>query len=116
MVLLKRKKLISESVLEYSKLFSFIRYFFLKRKFKEVTTNYIQPYCTPDDNTQNLIVTYHNLKDEEKKAYLHTSPEFPMKKILAYTSLKKIFQICKVFRDKEDTPLHKTEFLKFCFV
>jgi len=108
--LLERKKLISESVTNYSKLFSFIRYFFLKRKFQEVTTNYIQPYCTPDDNTENLVVTYHNLKNEEKKAYLHTSPEFPMKKILAYTSLKKIFQICKAFRDKEDGPLHKIEF------
>jgi len=106
----RKEQLVSESVLAYSEIFSFIRYFFLKRKFKEVITNYMQVYCTPDDNTENLIVTYHNLQNEEKKAYLHTSPEFPMKKILAYTSLKKIFQICKAFRDKENTPFHKIEF------
>ena len=105
-----REELIEETILSYSELFSLIRYFFLKRKFKEVTTRYLQTFCTPDDNVENLVVTYHNFYGEEKKAYLHTSPEFPMKKILAYTSLKKIFQICKVFRDKDDTPLHNIEF------
>ncbi|MEQ9446677.1 MAG: EF-P lysine aminoacylase EpmA [Rhodospirillaceae bacterium] len=41
--------------------------------------------------------------------FLHTSPEFAMKKLLA-AGERRIFQICHVFRDHEDGPLHHPEF------
>ena len=41
--------------------------------------------------------------------YLHTSPEFDMKKLLV-TGLPKIYQICHVWRNGENTRLHSPEF------
>jgi lysyl-tRNA synthetase class 2 len=41
--------------------------------------------------------------------YLHTSPEYCMKKLLAQ-GWEKIFQICRVFRDEEVSRTHQIEF------
>ncbi len=41
--------------------------------------------------------------------YLHTSPEFAMKKLLA-GGLPKIVQMCRAWRDGERSPLHHPEF------
>jgi lysyl-tRNA synthetase class 2 len=43
------------------------------------------------------------------RAYLHTSPEFALKKLLAAGETK-IFALSKVFRNRERTPLHAPEF------
>ena len=44
-----------------------------------------------------------------RKLYLHTSPEFSMKKLLA-AGEKRIFEFARVFRNRERSALHHPEF------
>jgi len=46
---------------------------------------------------------------KKEKRYLHTSPEYGMKKLLGQ-GWEKIFQICRVFRDGEVSATHQIEF------
>lgn len=46
---------------------------------------------------------------ETQTRYLHTSPEFAMKKLLA-GGMEKIWQLCPVFRNAEGSPTHTPEF------
>ncbi len=48
-------------------------------------------------------------RDKSKPRYLHTSPEFTMKKLLV-AGVPDIYQICKVYRNCEGSRLHSTEF------
>lgn len=48
-------------------------------------------------------------RDHVRTLYLHTSPEFAMKKLLV-AGLPKIYQICHVFRNAEGSHLHSPEF------
>ena len=56
--------------------------------------------------TTELIEPFAQAK---RLLYLHTSPEFSMKKLLA-ANLPRIFQIARVYRNSERSPLHHPEF------
>lgn len=77
-----------------------IREFFWSEGFLEMETPTIlrlpgqEPYLSP------MKLTLHNEREEEFTGYLHTSPEYTMKKMLA-AGFAKIFSLCKVFRDHE---------------
>ena len=77
-----------------------VREFFWSKGFLEVETPIMvglagqEPYLSP------MSLNIHNEKGEEHKAYLHTSPEYTMKKMLA-SGFENIFSICKCFRDNE---------------
>lgn len=87
------------------KIIDSIRDFFKSQGFTEVETPLMTTY--PDPSPFNEVFEVHSVAG--KKFYLAPSPEFYMKKLLAAGS-GNIFQICKAFRDGQESPIHSPEF------
>ncbi|MDX1453173.1 MAG: EF-P lysine aminoacylase EpmA [Oleiphilaceae bacterium] len=91
-------------------LYAQIRAFFAQRNVLEVET----PILNRSTASEPLLasigaqVRMHEQGGHEK-LYLHTSPEYPMKRLLA-AGAGAIFQICKTFRDGETGRRHNPEF------
>ena len=81
-----------------------IRAFFLQKKVLEVET----PALSQAGNTDPFIESF-KIKQKTAEYYLHTSPEYPMKRLLASGS-GDIYQICKVWRAGESGRNHNPEF------
>ncbi len=78
-----------------------IRFFFEQRGVLEVETPILSHATVTDPNLDSIPVTYRaDNQQEEQTLFLQTSPEFPMKRLLASGS-GAIFQICKSFRNAE---------------
>lgn len=83
-----------------------LRAFFSARKVLEVET----PMLSHAGTTELHIDSFQlNDPDMQWQGYLHTSPEFPMKRLLASGS-GSIYQVCKVFRRAEQGARHNPEF------
>jgi len=83
-----------------------IRDYFIRKGFVEVETPLLVP-C-PDPSPCNEV--FEILAVGKKRAFLAPSPEFFMKRLIA-NGFKRIFQICKAFRNPQETgPLHNPEF------
>ena len=87
-----------------------IRRFFDDQGFWEVETPTLQIMPCADMHIHGFKTEYFgpDLK-KRRDYYLHTSPEFEMKKLLV-AGVPKLYQICKVFRNSENTKLHSPEF------
>ncbi len=83
---------------------AYIRDFFKVRDVLEVETPLLSKASVSDANLLPLSATCLS-----KTCYLQTSPEYPMKRLLAAGS-GDIYQICKVFRDEELGKRHNPEF------
>lgn len=85
-----------------------IRQFFATRQVLEVQTPLLSQAGNTDTFLQSVSaqVTY---QDKPRTYYLHTSPEFAMKRVLADWQVA-IYQICPVFRDNEIGTRHNIEF------
>ncbi|MGB5259222.1 MAG: EF-P lysine aminoacylase EpmA [Gammaproteobacteria bacterium] len=87
-----------------------MRAYFARNHVMEVDTPALSAAATTDPAIHSLVATWHGPgSDGPRRCYLHTSPEFPMKRLLAAGS-GDVYQLCKVFRDDERGKLHSPEF------
>ncbi|MDH4273503.1 MAG: EF-P lysine aminoacylase EpmA [Gammaproteobacteria bacterium] len=87
-----------------------IRTFFHTRGVLEVETPILSRAATTDVHLDSFETTFGGaVVAKERLLYLHTSPEFFMKRLLAAGS-GPIYQICKVFRNGEVGKVHNPEF------
>lgn len=88
-----------------------VRAYFASEDFAEVDTPILQ--ISPG-NEVHLQAFATELKDPRgapsQKRYLHTSPEFAMKKLLV-AGVPKLYQLAHTFRNKERSTQHHPEFL-----
>ena len=82
----------------------YVRDFFKLRDVLEVETPILSRSAVDDANLQPVQASACG-----KAVFLHTSPEYPMKRLLASGS-GDIYQICKTFRDGELGKRHNPEF------
>jgi lysyl-tRNA synthetase class 2 len=86
-----------------------IRQYFLGQNFVEVETPYLVPSPGMEPHLSALELYCTDADGSQTKKYLHTSPEYAMKKLLGQ-GWEKIFQVCRVFRDGEVSHTHQIEF------
>ena len=87
-----------------------IRAFFLARKVLEVETPILGSSTATDPHLESLSSAVQLRPGGLVQSfYLHTPPEFPMKRLLAAGS-GPIYQICKTFRNAESSGRHNPEF------
>ena len=87
-----------------------VRSFFADRRFVEVDTPALQVSPGLEPHLRALATELHDPKEGAGALrYLHTSPEFTMKKLLA-AGMPRIWQLAHVFRDGERSATHHPEF------
>lgn len=87
-----------------------IRVFFRQRGVMEVETPVLSAAGATDPNLHSMRSRYTGPGAAQgRELYLHTSPEFAMKRLLAAGS-GPIYQVCRVFRDGETGRYHNPEF------
>ncbi|MDO5652114.1 MAG: EF-P lysine aminoacylase EpmA [Moraxella sp.] len=85
-----------------------IRQFFITKGVLEVSTPILSHHGNTDVFIESIKANFHH-HGKPITGYLHTSPEFAMKRLLAEYQTP-IYQICQVFRDNEQGSRHNSEF------
>lgn len=86
------------------------RRFFDDSGFTEVETPILQVCPVIDAHIRAFSTDLRGVDGEiARRLYLHTSPEFAMKKLMV-AGMERIYQICHVFRNGDDTARHSPEF------
>ena len=91
-------------------IFHRVRRFLVARGYLEVDTPALQIAPCMEPHIQAFKTHYRGADGVTEQAfYLHTSPEFAMKKLLV-AGLPKIFQMARVYRNAEGSRWHSPEF------
>ncbi len=96
---LRRRALLSEAT----------RAFFRARGFTEVETRYAVPAPGEEVHLRAFATTRERPDGGSEALWLHTSPEFAMKRLLV-AGAGPIFQLARVWRNAEGSDLHADEF------
>ena len=86
-----------------------LRRWFAARDFVEVETAILQVSPGNETHLHAFATELIGAGRERHPLYLHTSPEFACKKLLA-AGERRIFDFARVFRNRERRPLHHPEF------
>jgi elongation factor P--(R)-beta-lysine ligase len=86
-----------------------LREWFAAREFWEVETGIVQISPGNETHLHGFAARWTAFGEVPQTGYLQTSPEFAMKKLLA-AGEKRIYQFAPVFRAREQSPLHASEF------
>lgn len=87
-----------------------LRAFMAERGILEVETPHLSRAAATDPHIHSLTLSVRRPGDDVAvRCWLHTSPEFPMKRLLAAGS-GPIYQVCRVYRGEESGRLHTPEF------
>lgn len=86
-----------------------VRRWFTQQGFTEVDPGIVQLSPGNETHLHGFATTAIDTSDKHHTAYLNTSPEFAMKKLLAAGETQ-IFALQPVFRNREHGPLHAPEF------
>ena len=99
-----------KNLVKRNRIIKAIRAFFDEQDFVEVDTPCLQKAPGMEAHLQAFATQYHPPDGREpEQYYLHTSPEFAMKKLLV-SDWPRIYQIAHVFRNYEGGKLHAPEF------
>lgn len=86
-----------------------MRQWFASEGFVEVETPILQAAPGAEVHLTGFATAWELPDGEERERWLHSSPEFAMKKLLA-GGMPQIFQFARVFRNAEGSALHHPEF------
>jgi len=86
-----------------------VRSFFAAHGYVEVDTPALQVSPGLEPHLRAFKTLFHDPHDRAAQRYLHTSPEFAMKKLLV-AGMPRIWQLAHVFRDGERSAIHHPEF------
>ena len=81
-----------------------VRAFFMAHNVLEVDTPSVSMAAATDLHIESFVTEM-----QLQNYYLHTSPEYPMKRLLA-SGFPSIYQVCKVYRKEEQGIYHNPEF------
>jgi lysyl-tRNA synthetase class 2 len=87
-----------------------VREFFYERDFLEVDTPALMSVPGMEPHLDPFATELRHPDGRRRAAYLHTSPEYAMKKLLC-GGCERLFQICHVWRNAELSRWHQPEFV-----